>query len=412
MRKGAICLGLLLGFALAPAWSRSKLDPPELERYLRWGFLRVRPGITLSRLGYDDNIYNRRTDMVGDYTATISPRLEGLALLSDRAFVTFTEQYDYTLYLENNDQNYGDNRFSGRVTMPFGNFGLFADTVLNNIKRRPIDQEDIRPEQRERTFSLGAIVRPGWRTEIEIERSHSDYSHFDPDFVSAGQSISERLDRREESSTVETSYRLLGRTSLLLTGLTKNIEFDFLYPTADGEINRNSDEWRLLGGFEFGEGGILTGSLQIGHAQIDARDPAVPDLSEAIGEAQLIYRLSSSTKLLLEGERLPGFSVYDISSYYMSSNVEMRMVHYLNRLFGVEAGGRLGRLTFPESSQEVPREDDIRLYDVGVRLRMFENSIGRRVEYSLRIGRYNRTSTIEAYDRSRTTFGFGAVVGF
>jgi len=412
MRKGAICLGLLLAFLLTPAWSRSKLDHPDLDRYLRWGFLRVRPGVSLSNLGYDDNIFYRQTDTIGDYTATISPKLEGLALFGDSAFLTFKEQFDYTLYLENSDQNYGNNRASARLTLPLGNFGFFTNLAINNVKWRPVDQEDIRPEQRERRFGAGAIVRPGWRTEIEIGQSISEFSHFDPDFVSAGQTISERLDRREETSTIETSYRLLGRTSLLLTGLTKDIQFDYLLPGLEEDVDRSSDERRLLGGFEFGEGGALSGSFQVGHSSIDARDPGIPDLSETIGEAQLVYKLNSSTKILLDGERLPGFSVYDISTYYMNSNLEMRVVHYLNRLFGLEVGGRLGRLTFPESSGAAAREDDIRQYDIGVRFRMYENSIGRRVEYSLKIGRYDRTSTLEVYDRSRTTFSLGAVVGF
>jgi hypothetical protein len=410
MKKGVLYLGLLAGLVLAPALASSKLEPPELDRYMRWGPLRVRPGFTISNLGYDDNIFYRSDDKVGDFTATLSPKLDGLVLFGDRAFLTFREQFDYTLYLDNEDQNYTNNRASARFTLPLGNFGFFANAALNDVKYRPLDRDDIRPERRESRLGAGVIARPGWRTEIEIGHSISDYSHSDPG--AGNDTLDERLDRRETTSMMEVSYRLQGRTDLLLRGLTRDIEFDYLYTLVDPPVDRATDEWRMLGGFRFGEGGILTGTLLVGHARIDAVDTTLPDLSEIIGEAELIYRLSGSTKILLEGERLPGFAVYDVNTYYLNSAIEARVVHYLNRLFGLEAGARAGRLTFPEQTGVLAREDDIRRYEAGVRFRLFENSIGRRIEYSFKIGRFRRESTDDNYDQSRTTYSFGAVVGF
>ncbi len=405
-------MALLLGLALLPAWAKSKLEPPELDQYLRWGFLRVRPGFSVSNLGYDDNIFRSREEKVGDYTARLSPRMDGLVLLGDRAFLSFKEQFDYTLYLENNDQNYSNNRASAKFTLPLGDFGFIADLMLNDYRWRPIDQEDVRAKLEENRIGLGLVLLPGWRTEIEIGQSITDFSHFDPDFTSAGQSISERLDRRERASTLELSYHLMGRTNLLLSGLSKDIEFDYDYPSLEEDIDRNTQEWRALGGISLGEGGSLTGSLRIGWARIDARDPAIPDLSEVIGEIELVFRPGSSTKIMLEGERLPGFAVYDVNSYFLHTGAELSIVHYLNSLLGLEVGSGAGRLTFPEGESGTAREDRIRMYEGGIRFRIFENALGRRVEYSLKIGREHRMSNIDYFDRDRTTFYAGAVLGF
>ena len=81
-------------------------------------------------------------------------------------------------------------------------------------------------------------------------------------------------------------------------------------------------------------------------------------------------------------------------------------------MIGVEAGGRLGRLTFPESAGEAAREDRLERWDVGVRLRAIRNAAGRGVEYRIRVGHYRRTSSIGNFDRSQTTFGIDAVLGF
>ena len=66
-------------------------------------------------------------------------------------------------------------------------------------------------------------------------------------------------------------------------------------------------------GLRFGEGGALSGDLAFGRGRIDAKDAALPDLTEWIAEAELVFRINSRTRLKLEGERLPGFAVYEDS---------------------------------------------------------------------------------------------------
>ena len=57
---------------------------------------------------------------------------------------------------------------------------------------------------------------------------------------------------------------------------------------------------------------------------------------------------------------------------------------FINRIFGVEGliGG--GRLTFPDAIGP-DREDRLIEYELGIRLRLSENSIGRHVEYTLKV---------------------------
>ena len=123
-----------------------------------------------------------------------------------------------------------------------------------------------------------------------------------------------------------------------------------------------------------------------------------------------MQRLGHATRIEIDGKRLPGFSVSGDSTYYLLKDYGLRLVRYLNRTFGVEGGASNGRLTFPGSDQT--REDRILRYDVGLRVRLFENTIGRRLEYRLRIGRYRRESTVPSLDRSQNTIGLDVVWGF
>lgn len=411
MQRGRLlALAFLLVSTDSPA--ESKLEPPDLSRYLRWRPLRARPGLELSNVGYDDNIFFREQEKTSDYTATLTPKLDGLILFGSRAFLVFTERLDYTLYLKNTDQNYLNQRGTARLTFPFRRLGLFTDLGLSNIKERQVDRQDIRPERREARLGFGILLRPGWRTEIEVSQSTTDWRYVDPDFEGESSSIGDRLDRTTSTTLLKAAYRLLGRTELTLDGYTRTHDFDNLFPSGDLLIDRDSRERSVQPGLAFGEGGALTGSIRVGWAEIDATDPVQPDLSAWVGRIELAYRPNSRWILRSDGERTPGFSAFEENTYFLNTAFGLRGVYYWSRVFGVESGGSLGRLTFPESMTGAVREDRLRRYDLGMRMRLAENSLGRRVEYSLRVGRYRRESTLPEVEHSQTTFGLNAVVGF
>jgi len=387
---------------------QSALEPPPLERYLRWGPLRVRPGFELRNVGYDDNIFATNNDEVGDYTATLAPKIDGLVLFSDRAFVTFEQKLRYTGYADNSDQNFTDYVGQARATFPLQRMGFFVDGLYNRSKERPVDQQDIRADRDENGLGYGVILQPGWRTELELGRSHKKWRYSDPDANPAAPlTIGDRLDRDEVRHLLEVRYRILGRTRLTLAAHVDTIEFES--PAASG---RDSREWALLPGVSFGEGGSLTGSVRVGWTEIDADDPAATDFDDLVGRAQLALRTSSRWNLRLDGVREPGFTVSGDGIFYLNTETRVTGVYYLNRIVGVETGGSLGTLEFPSSSAPIERKDRVSSYQGGLRFRLAENSMGRRIEYNLTLRRWRRNSNDDTQDRSRTTLGLGAVVGF
>jgi len=399
-----IGLGILVCGPGVEAQERSKLEPPELSRYLRWGPLRARPGFRVTNFGWDDNIFASNANKVGDFTATLAPQLDGLVLLGSRAFLEFRESLEYTLYFDNDVQNFLNQRGSARVTLPFTRFGVFGDVALNQVRERPVDREDIRPKRNEDLLGFGAILELGWRTEIEASISGVQFDYSDPDFPDIGA----RLDRKETRQTISAGYRVRGRTRITLDAAFKEIDFD-------RAVERNSDEWNLLGGLEFGEGGPLTGTARVGWAKIDAKDPVLSDLSELIGDVELVYRLNSRTSVQLTGRRAPGFAIFQNQTYFLDTSYSLRGIRYLNRLIGVEAALRTGSLSFPADrlgTSEIARRDDVEGFDAGVRLRLAQNSLGRRIEYSLRIARDERRSNFDSVDRSQTRLAIDAVLGF
>jgi hypothetical protein len=415
VRRTLAVLGVAVLATLGMA--QSELDPPDFEQYLRWGIVRARPGILFSDIGYDSNILvTPESDQVGDYTATISPKLDGLILLGSRNYIEFLGRLDYKAYANNPDQNFLNSELATRLMVPFPSrrIGIYTDLGYRIAYTRPVDLERARPEGRNGNVGLGVILEPGPKTRVEIARVYDDWRYIDndPDRVEDLPTIGDRLDRNEQGTRLNVAYRAFGRTSFLFRGLWKDIEFDSPFEIADETISRDTREWRLTGGISFGRGGPLVGEFLVGWTRIRPDSSQLSTLSTLVGEASLSLKVNPRTRIELEGERLPGFAVFGANAYYLYSNVWLRGVYYLTRIVGLEAGRAYGRLTFPASLDLLGREDTLNRYQLGVRFRMMENSIGRRVEYALRFTHYDRTSTVPIVDRTVNTLGFNAVLGF
>jgi hypothetical protein len=85
------------------------------------------------------------------------------------------------------------------------------------------------------------------------------------------------------------------------------------------------------------------------------------------------------------------------------------VIQYFNRILGAEAGAGRGRLSFPAPEVRVDRTVQ---FDAGLRLRLSETDLGRKVEYSLKVTHWTQTSSVPNNDISRTTFGFNAIIGY
>ena len=416
MRRFLAGIGLAgaLALACAPTRAQNPLEPPDLARYLRWGPVRARPGLLLTNLGYDNNIfYGSIGPQSGDYTATLSPRLEGVVLFGDRAFFTFKEQLDWTTYRTYFDQNYWNQLGSGRLTVPLKRMGFYVDGVLNDTKERPPDQYSIRNDVRQLGLGAGILFKVGWRTDAEVGVARSAFGYTNAEYDNRSNpdcpTIGCALDRTERGVRALGRYLLVGRTRLTLEWSNRDITF------SNPENGRDATQRRLVPGLDFGLGGRLTGTFRYGWARLDSKNPAYPDYNGPVGEARLSYRFGAGTTLQAGGLRDIGFSTYVATGYYENATYDARVIQYFNRIVGVEAGGGRGQLTFPASaSPSLPtdRIDQTTQFDGGLRLRFSENTLGRRVEYSIKLTHWTLTSNYPNIDQSRTTFGFNAIIGY
>jgi putative beta-barrel porin BBP2 len=405
-------LFLLLGSTVA-AQEISPLEAPDTSRYVRWGPLRVRPGLTIPTFGYDNNVYYRTDDstlpQVGDYFIAVSPRVDGIVLFGDRAFLTFTERLEFYVYANEHEVNYFNQLGRARLTVPFGNFGVYLDGGYDRVRDRPVDADDVRPIRREIPLGTGVVLKFGWRTDVELGYARSRFTGEDPDSTcdptSGCITIEQRIDRVEEGLRLSARYLMFGRTRLTLRAAERDIVFD------DPSVRRDGQERRVLPGLDFGLGGRIYGALRVGWANFDLEDPAAEDFQGSVADIALGYRLGGlGSSLTLRAQRDIRYSVQESTDLYTYSGGELGFVRYFNRFIGMELGG--GRYTLDFLGDPEGREDDILRGSAGIRFRLSENDLGRRVEYSFRYVLTRRNSTLDFLDQTRGTIGFGLAFGY
>jgi hypothetical protein len=400
--------------SIAAAQEISPLEPPDTARYLRWGPLRVRPGLTIPTFGYDDNVFYRPDDSplprVGDYFIDISPGVEGIVLLGDRAFVTFSERLEFYVYANEHEVDYFNQFGRARLTFPLGNYGIYLDGGYDRVRDRPADATDIRPIRKEIPLGGGLIFRFGWRTDVEVGYLRTRSTGDDPDDPcddpAAGCfTIDQRVNRVEQGYRLSARYLMFGRTRLTLRASERDIVFD------DPAVNRDGHERRVVPGLDFGLGGRIYGNLRVGWANFDLENPVAEDFQGAVADIALGYRLGGlGSSVSLRAYQDIQYSVLESTDLYTNTGAEITFVRYFNRFIGMELGGGRGTLDFLDA--EDPRKDDLSRGSAGIRFRLSENDLGRRVEYAFRYVLTRRNSNLDFLDQTRGTIGFGMSFGY
>ncbi len=385
----------------------SPLEPPDTERFLRWGPLRVRPNFTIPNLGYDSNVFYRPEESglprVGDYFVALAPGVQGMVLFGHRAFLTFEEKLEFYAYAHETELNYFNQFGKARLTVPFHRLGLYGDFGYNRVQDRPIDRQDARPIRKETPLGAGIILQFGWRTDGELGQVRTTYTAEDENDPTIGP----RLDRVETGNRLRLRYLIFGRTRLTLDGLRRTIRFDD--PVTASQ--RNGNEGRALLGLDFGLGGRVYGTVRAGTSKFDLDDPTATEYHGLVADAALGYSFGDSGSwLALNGQRDIRYTVYELTNLYTYSGLNLTLVKYFNRFIGMELGAGREYLNFLGDPQS--REDNDTNGTIGIRFKISENDLGRRVEYAFRYTRWIINSTRDDLDQNRGTIGFGVTVGY
>lgn len=410
---------------------RADFEPPEAESWNRLGFISYKPTFVLKDIGRDSNVFYDPDvrDTRSDFTATVSPALDGVVSFGNRGFLTLHTQADYVWYQTFSNATHLNLDWGLRGNLNFRSLRLFVAGEYQRNEERPSNEVDQRARRTNhiQRAGVGYEVSPATAVDVIVSRESIDYADqdFGP-FISCRLSdgtivvecrqyrLGDFLSRTETSTTVRLTRRVFGRTRLVLDAEERRHDFqsDVPPPDANGNVPpvgsfHDARESRLLGGFEVERGGFLSGLLRFGISSLKPRVLPERKTHTAVGAATLNWRIGGRVALITAYDRDLNFSIYGSNLYFIQDHGDVECLFYLNRVLALDGGYGLYRLSYPRIGPEEPRRDEIRKLKGGIRFRLANRTVA-----TLSVAGWTRTSNVPNADSHQVLVTTGVETTF
>lgn len=406
----ALC-GLTLAAALPLAGQtyrsfREDYESIRRQSGLRLGSLKLVPRFGLTDVGYDSNVYFREaaSEVVSDYTATLSPELRAYWLGGGSLILSATENPEYLAFAREKALRAFSNSFSGGLRwLALQRLSLSGEYHVQSHVRRSLSELDRRIRDTATGGTAGLFFETPRGTAIGVTGAMDDFRYVD---VAAGvpdDIYGRALDRRETAAAVELHYRVFSRSYLFAAFGWRDYEFRFAESAW-----RNASSVEASAGFRFPLVGRARGSVRLGWKSFRPDSPDRTPFSGLVTATDVSFRFGI-VGLTLGFDRDSAFSYIETAYYYVDTHGRAVLSLYLGRSLRIDGGLQLGTNVYPEP-QLVWTGDDFAVIDgrrddqsnffVGPVLRI-SGTVGLGVTYNF----YERTSNAPGFDVRRNFVG-------
>ena len=407
IRTSVVALALIL-CAAVPAFAQDAAPDPFSTARFRFGAVAFSPGITVTNLGWDTNVFNEWENPKTDFTLTLTPQTDawlrfGPARVKVHASIGYVYFADY--YKERSFNTDDSIRFE----VPLIHFRPYAGYSYLYIRDRPGFEVDARVRRTENAMLAGLDLPLTRKTTVggAFKRTKTDYAE------GATFNLRDTFNRTTDVYTASARYALTPLTTLLLDTEYVREHFEF-------SPLRNSEGFRLLPGVEFKPLALISGTARVGVRQLNFDSPFVPGYTGPVASVDLGYTLLGTTRFSARVDRDVAYSYDDLQPYYILTGVTGTVTQRLNITWDLQARVGNQRLAYqrqalatapgvatPKPQAEAGRLDTVLFYGGGVGYRL-----GTDVRLGFNVDYYRRTSdtTTRQYEGLRAgssvTYGF------
>ena len=393
-----VCAGF---FAGSPAAAQQPEDAFESARF-RLGPVRLTPGLRLTSLGVDSNIFNEADDPKSDTTAAIGPGVEiWMRPFGTRLSGKFGGQYLY--FKEFDNQRSWNTANEALWEIPLSRLTPFVGGTLVNSSDRHGYEIDSRARRHDDSFTVGSGLQFSGKTSLVVSfrRANAEYDD-DEDNDALGRDLAAALNRREDLTKVQLRYALTPLTTFV-------VDTDFGRDRFKITNLRDADSVRVMPGFELKPAALISGRAFVGYRQFTPLSTRLPEYRGLVSSVDATY-IKGSTRLQTRVARDIAYSFQATRPYYALTDLELNVTQRMMSAW--EFLGRAGhqRLAYRQLSATgvtVDAGKPDRGYVVGA-------GAAYRVGEALRLGvdanYYTRRSHIEGrrdYDGLRV---FGSII--
>jgi hypothetical protein len=410
LTRTTLAAAIFLFGVAAPAFSQDAAPDPLITARVRFGPLALTPGLAVTNVGWDSNVFNTWEDPQGDFTATVTPQTDlWLRMGPLRVVAHGSVGYVYFAnYVHERSWNTDDSvklEAMGTHIRPYMGYSYL------NIRERPGYEIDQRVRRIENRMFAGVDMPLTRKTTIGagFKRTKTDY----PESETFNEvRLRFLLNRWTDVYTVSARYALTPLTTILLDTEYVREKFEF-------DVVRNSAGFRLLPGVEFKPAALISGKARVGYRQLNFDSPTVPDYRGLVGSVNLGYTLLGTTRLGVELDRDVQFSYEQFEPYYILTGITGTITQRLNITWDLQA--RAGNQSLAYQSAILPstgqgsgqfapvagRTDNVVFYGGGVGYRL-----GPDVRLGFNVDYYTRRSAVQLNQYEGLRVGSSVTYGF
>lgn len=351
-------------------------DTEPTSGVISLGRLKVAPGLTVSEIGWDDNVFDESEEEVPeeDYVAALTPDLSGYMRLR---WVRFSGYGGSTLtyYKKFNSESSVGYAWRGRADFLFSRVRPFLAAGNTQTRTRPNGEVDIRPNRFEEEYSGGLAFDLGAHSLFYASGIYSANQF--KDAVQDGIDLAATLGRESYNGQFGMKTDITPLLSMQVFGSYQEDKFKQL-PIRNSIAKSGNVIFRIS------QEAVVTGIVTAAYRDIHFADPGLKTYRGFLGNLALAYPFAEIGRFTLIAQRGMEYSLDNTEGYYVETSGSLTYTH---RLFGqVDAAAKVSRSLFDYSAR--PTEPaHVDTYD----------SVGGSLGYNLR----NRTRVAVNYEYSR-----------
>lgn len=398
-----LCLMAGLGAAPGLAFAQDQADP-SAQAKVHIGPLALSPFVSLTNLGFDNNVFNEPSDLSpkSDFTFTLQGKTD-LWLHLRRSLVTASVTDDVVYYRTYSKQRSVNGFYKLGLLVPLNRIVFKANSGYVNTTDRPGYEIDARLPRTE-ALADGAIeLRASAKTFAGVRAARQRISYGTADAF-AGANIRTELSRTVTSEALTLRHRLTPLTTLVLDVGKQQDRFEF-------NPLRDSDSTTVVVGALFDQFALLKGSARFGYRAFTPLVAGLPDYKGSTAAVDLTYVARGATRVTVVGARDINYS-YDVNQpYYLQTGATLSVSQQVYHSVDVVGRAGLQRLNYRDRTgiaiAAAGRTDAVHTYQAGIGYRL-----GRNLRAGINLDKQHRTSSLLARTYDNVRFGMAVTYEF
>lgn len=341
---------------------------------LSMGPVKLAPGITISQIGTDSNVFHEAENPKEDFIAAGRPDMSVFARLR---FLTVSayggaELTYFRTYTSERSVGYAGR---ARVDLLLSRLFPFVGYGQTQSRERPNSEIDTRANhiQTEKSGGLGFRLSPTSVVYASANRMTTKYEEAFEEGVDLGQSLNRYSD--DFNGGVRTALTPL--TTLTLRGGYKRDLFM-------GDPTRNADSRYVSGNFSFAPQALVTGEATLGYQDFRADDPKVKPFRGLTASVAVTYPVLEIGRLSFTTARSTEYSFDAAEAYFISTVFNLSYTQRLRGAIDAQVQGGRSLSDYGKREGFAPRRDTV-------------DTLAGGLGYNLR----NRTRVAVSYEYSR-----------